>query len=80
MRLKIENSGSDQEERNRAVIIGLRDSERFVEIQSGDKQYYGGNQAWYEWEGDQRKEAVARKAGSETVDAPNISAYHTRYD
>ena len=75
MRLKIENSGSDQEERNRAVIIGLRDSERFVEIQSGDKQYYGGNQAWYEWEGDQRKEAVARKAGCGTVAAANIAAY-----
>lgn len=57
------------------MIIGLKDSNRFVDIRSGGSQYYGGNQAWYEWDGDAGKEAVARKAGCGTVAAANITAY-----
>ena len=45
------------------MVIRLKDSKRFVDIRSGDRQYYGGNQAWYEWEGDRKKEAEARNAG-----------------
>ena len=57
------------------MVIRLKDSKRFVDIRSGDRQYYGGNQAWYEWEGDRKKEAVARNAGCGTVAAANITAY-----
>ena len=57
------------------MVIRLKDSKRFVDIRSGDRQYYGGNQACYDWEGDRKKEAVARNAGCGTVAAANITAY-----
>lgn len=57
------------------ITAGLRDSERFVDITDGNRRYYGGNQAWFEWGGDRKKEIVARKAGCGVVAAANIAAY-----
>ncbi|MCI8658817.1 MAG: hypothetical protein HFG54_01015 [Lachnospiraceae bacterium] len=55
--------------------VCLQRAERFVEIRGKDEQYYGGDQAWFFWEGRKGQSHVARLGACGTVALANIAAY-----
>lgn len=64
--------------RDRIITVELDEAEDFVKIVSGNGEYYGGNQAWFEWNGEKGREHVARKGACGTVASANLSAYMAR--
>ncbi len=63
------------EDSGRLARAALGDSQRFVQVRDRNARYYGGDQAWYEWEGDRKKTSLARKGACGTVASANITAY-----
>ena len=53
----------------------LHRAERFVEIRGKDGLHYGGDQAWFSWEGREGQSHVARQGACGTVALANIAAY-----
>ena len=56
----------------------LRKEEPFVNIEGEKGWHYGGNQAWFTWEGRQWQSHVARQGACGTVALANIAAYLAR--
>lgn len=55
--------------------IYLRGEDSFVTIVGEDGRHYGGNQAWFAWEGRERQSHVARQGACGIVALANIAAY-----
>lgn len=55
--------------------VCLRRAESFVRIAGEDGQHYGGNQAWFAWEGRGWQSHAARQGACGTVALANIAAY-----
>jgi len=80
-KFKADENGVCREIKNGVIKIALSDSKRFVEIVDEEgKKYYGGNQAWYKWPNDKKKEKVAQEGGCGTVASANIVAYLARHN
>lgn len=57
------------------TTVCLQGAERFVWITGEDGEHYGGNQAWFAWEGRKTRSHVARQGACGTVALANITAY-----
>ena len=60
---------------DRGNCVYLQRAERFVEIRGKDGLHYGGDQAWFSWEGREGQSHVARQGACGTVALANIAAY-----
>ncbi len=60
------------------TTVYLRKEEPFVNIEGEKGWHYGGNQAWFTWEGRQWQSHVARQGACGTVALANIAAYLAR--
>lgn len=55
--------------------VCLREAEQFVWITGENGCHCGGNQAWFEWKGQESRSHVARQGACGTVALANIAAY-----
>lgn len=72
---KADGDGVCREIKNGIITVKLKDSMNFVKIRDGKDSYYGGNQSWYYWEGEEEKTNLAINGGCGTVASANIVAY-----
>ena len=55
--------------------VSLSGWEAFVPLSDGERRFYGGDQAWFNWSEKRVQTRIAREAGCGTVAAANIAAY-----
>ncbi|MFW6678933.1 N-acetylmuramoyl-L-alanine amidase family protein [Lacrimispora sp. AGF001] len=75
---KVDENGVCREIKNGVIKITLRDSKRFVEITDGSTKFYGGDQSWFDWLDDEKRNN-AKYGGCGTVASANIVAYLAKH-